>query len=322
VSVDASVLIVSYRCRDAVLACLDSIPAGASANEIEVIVLDNASGDGTVEAVAEHHPGVRLIAQDENTGFAAGVNRAAEEAQGEYLLLLNPDTVVHPGAIDALLAFARTNPRHGLVGGRTVNPDGTTHPGSCWGKPTLWSTFCFATMLSTLFKRSAVFDPESLGSWQRDSVREVDIVTGCLLLVPSEVWRELEGFDTRFFMYGEDVDLALRAAARGYRPAITPAAVVTHEIGVSSESRPDKFRMVLQGKVTVMDKHWTPVRRSAGRTLLVAGVGLRALVARATRRGAAATSGAGAVTWRTLWSDRRSWLAGFPARDERPPGKA
>lgn len=321
-SVDVSVLIVSYRCRDAVLACLDSVPAGASANELEVIVLDNASGDGTVEAVAARHPGVRLIAQDENTGFAAGVNRAAEAAQGEYLLLLNPDTVVHAGAIDALVSFARANPRHGLVGGRTVDPDGSTHPGSCWGKPTLWSTFCFATMLSTLFRRSAVFDPESLGRWQRDSVREVDIVTGCLLLVSADVWRELEGFDTRFFMYGEDVDLALRAAARGYRPAITPDAVVTHEIGVSSESRPDKFRLVLQGKVTVMEKHWSPLGRFAGRALLVAGVGVRALVARVTRRGAAATSGAGAVTWRTLWSNRRSWLAGFPGRAERPAGRA
>lgn len=321
-SVDVSVLIVSYRCRDEVLACLASIPGGASANQIEVIVVDNASGDGTVAAIAERHPDVRLIAQDENTGFAAGVNRAAEEAQGTYLLLLNPDTIVHPGAIDALVAFARANPRHGIVGGRTVNPDRTTHPGSCWGRPTLWSTFCFATMLSTVFKRSAVFDPESLGRWQRDTVREVDIVTGCLLLVPAALWRELGGFDTRFFMYGEDVDLALRAAARGYRPAITPDAVVTHEIGVSSESRPEKYRLVLQGKVTVMDKHWSPLRRRAGRALLVAGVGLRALVARAARPAAPVTSGAGAVTWRTLWSDRGSWLAGFPPRTDRRPGGA
>jgi GT2 family glycosyltransferase len=310
---DVSVLIVSYRCRDEVLACLDSIPGGTPDSTIEVIVVDNDSRDGTVEAIAEHHPNVTLIAKDTNVGFASGVNRAADEARGDYLLLLNPDTIVHDGAIDRLVAFARSHPEHGLVGGRTVNPDGTTHPGSCWGAPTLWSLFCFATMLSTIFKRSPVFDPESLGRWERDSVREVDIVTGCLLLAPTELWRELGGFDQRFFMYGEDVDLALRARRAGYRPAITPDAVVTHEIGVSSESRPEKFRLVLQGKVTVLDLHWSPLRRRVGRSLLVAGVGTRALAAMVTRRGAGNGSGAGAATWRSLWRERASWLAGFPA---------
>ena len=315
---DVSVLIVTYRCRDEALACLASIPQGATRAAVEVVVLDNASGDGTVEAIREQFPAVRLLALDENLGFAAGMNRAAAVATGRTLLLLNPDTIVHAGAIDALVDFADAHPEHGLYGGRTVNPDGTTHPGSCWGAPSLWSLFCFATMLSTAFKRSPLFDPESLGRWERDTVREVDIVTGCLLLAPTPVWNELGGFDTRFFMYGEDVDLALRARKRGYRPVITPDAVITHEIGASSESRPDKFRMVLQAKVTVIDKHWSGLRRRAGRGLLVAGVGTRALLATATRRGAAQTSGAGATTWRTLWSERASWLAGFPPSREAP----
>ena len=110
---------------------------------------------------------------------------------GRVLLLLNPDSVVHEGAVRELVEFARVNPGHGLYGGRTLWPDGTVCPGSCWGKPSLWSLFCFSTLLSTVFKGSRVFDPESLGGWQRDSVREVDIVTGCLLLAPREVWDEL-----------------------------------------------------------------------------------------------------------------------------------
>ena len=137
-------------------------------------------------------------------------------------------------------------------------------------------------MLSTAFKGSRLFDPEAIGGWKRDTVREVGIVTGCLLLAPRALWRELGGFDTRFFMYGEDADLGMRAWARGLRPAITPDAVITHEIGVSSASRPDKLVLLFRGKATLLRKHWSPGRRRAGIALLQLGVGVRALLARSS----------------------------------------
>ena len=117
-------------------------------------------------------------------------------------------------------------------------------------------------MLSTAFKGSRLFDPEAIGGWKRDTVREVGIVTGCLLLAPRALWRELGGFDTRFFMYGEDADLGMRAWAQGLRPAITPDAVITHEIGVSSASRPDKLVLLFRGKATLLRKHWSPLAAS------------------------------------------------------------
>ena len=294
---DLSVLIVTYRCRDAARACLASLERHAPALEHEVIVLDNDSGDGTAEMVRDEFPRMPLLALDENLGFAAGVNRAAEDARGEYLLLLNPDTEVHEGALDALVRFAREQPEHGLVGGRTLDPDGTVNPGSCWNQPSLWSLFCFASMLSTAFKGSRLFDPEAIGGWQRDSVREVGLVTGCLLLAPRALWEELGGFDTRFFMYGEDADLGLRAWKLGYRPAITPDAVITHEIGVSSSSRPDKLVLLFRGKVTLLRKHWSPRRRRLGLALLRAGVGLRALL--------------GSSAWREVWAQRAAWRDGY-----------
>jgi N-acetylglucosaminyl-diphospho-decaprenol L-rhamnosyltransferase len=303
---DVSILIVTYKCRDEARDCLASIYGQEHGVSFETLVLDNDSGDGTVEMVRSEFPQATLVPLDENIGFAAGMNRLAESARGEYVLLLNPDTIVHPHAIESLVAFARAEARHGLYGGRTVNPDGSPHPASCWGKPTLWSLTCFATMLSTAFKGSAVFDPESLGSWQRDTVREVDIVTGCLLLAPRTVWEELGGFDLRFFMYGEDADLALRAAALGYRPAITPDAVITHEIGVSSESRPDKMVLVYRSKAALIRKHWHAPKRQLGLALLWSGVGLRALVGRA------GSSRDGAATWRAVWGARRNWLKGYP----------
>ena len=312
-SPDVSILIVTYRCRDAARACLDSL-RGKGDGAYEIVVLDNASGDGTVEMVRSEFPDVRLITSDENLGFALGCNRAAAEARGEFLLLLNPDTVVHEGAVANLLAFARAHPEHGLYGGRTLDPDGSVNPGSCWGAPTLWSLFCFATLLSTAFKRTRLFDPESLGGWNRDTVREVDIVTGCLLLAPRALWEQLGGFDTRFFMYGEDADLSLRAAALGYRPAITPDAVVTHEIGVSSAAREDKLMLLFRGKTTLLRKHWRGLRLRLGLGLLAAGLGLRSLLSRGR--------GAQPSPWTQVWRSRSDWLAGYPETAPATPPSA
>lgn len=305
--VDVSVVIVTYRCRDVARACLASLYEATGDVSFEAVVVDNASGDGTAELVAEEFPEARLFALEENIGFGRAVNLAAEQARGEYLLLLNPDTVVHAGMVEELVGFARRLPAPAICGGRTLRPDGRLDPGSCWGAPTLWSLFCFATMLSTAFRGSRLFDPESLGGWKRDSVRDVDIVTGCLLLAPRTVWFELGGFDPRFFMYGEDADLALRAAKAGVRRVITPDAVVTHEVGVSSESRPDKVLLLLRGKATLLRKHWGPVRSRIGVALLASGVGLRTLEAVLPVRGRRGASG-----WPAAWRARRDWLRGYP----------
>jgi N-acetylglucosaminyl-diphospho-decaprenol L-rhamnosyltransferase len=267
--------------------------------------------------VAEEFPEARLFALEENLGFGRAVNLAAEQARGEYLLLLNPDTVVHAGMVEELVRFARGLPEPAICGGRTLRPDGRLDPGSCWGAPTLWSLFCFATMLSTAFKGSRFLDPESLGGWQRDSVRDVDIVTGCLLLAPRDLWLELGGFDERFFMYGEDADLALRAARAGVRRVITPDAVVTHEVGVSSETRPDKVLLLFRGKATLLRKHWGPLRSRVGLALLASGVGLRTLEAVLPGRGGSGRRGASA--WPAVWRARREWARGYPEPGAAPP---
>jgi hypothetical protein len=308
--VDLSVVIVTYRCCDEARECLEALYERVAGVSFEVVVLDNDSRDGTVEMVRSDHPQARLLALDENLGFAAGVNRAVAETKGDFLLLLNPDAVVHPGAVEHLVAFAREHPRHGLYGGRNLNPDGTVFLNSVRGLPSLWSLFCFATMLSTVFPGSRVFDPEALGGWQRDSVREVGTVIGSFLLVPRAVWDELGGFDSRFFVYGEDVDLSVRAASAGYRPVLVPDAVITHELGASTGSRPERMAMVYRGKTTLIRKHWAPGKREAGLALLWIAVGIRAFVATIGRRDA----GSGAGLWRGVWRLRRTWLPGYPER--------
>jgi GT2 family glycosyltransferase len=296
--VDVSILIVTYNCGEAVRACLESISEHTHGVTFEIVVVDNASTDGTAELIRSEFPGVRLTASETNTGFARGVNLAATAARSEYLLLLNPDTIVMANAIPNLLDFARRQPHNGVYGGRTLTPSGDVDPSSCWGQMSPWSLFCFATLLTTAFKRSRVFDPESLGRWERDSVREVGMVTGCLLLVSRSLWRELDGFDPRFFMYGEDADLSLRASKRGLRPVVTPDSVIVHEVGTSTKSRPDKLILVLQGKATLIRKHWPGPQRVFGLSMLWLGAAVRALL--------------GSAAWRHAWASRRLWLAGYP----------
>ena len=194
-------------------------PPGCS---YEVIVVENASGDGSAELVRDEFPSVRLIALEQNIGFAAGSNVGARAAEGEYVLMLNPDTELVGDTLGALLRYARAHPEAGLVGGRTLRPDGELDPGSCWGAQSLWSLVCFASGLSMVFRGSRLFNPESLAGWSRDSERYVDIVTGCLCLTPRAVWEQLDGFDEAFFMYGEDADLGPAPASAATSPRSRP----------------------------------------------------------------------------------------------------
>jgi N-acetylglucosaminyl-diphospho-decaprenol L-rhamnosyltransferase len=301
-TVDVSVLVVSYETRDLTLQCLESLLASTTALRLQVVVVDNASRDGTATAVTTQLPTVEVVALEQNIGFARAVNLAADRAEGRHLLLLNPDTIVPPGAIDALVAFAEAHPEHGIVGGRTLRADGSLDPSSCWGAPTPWSVLCFATGASTVFRGSRIFDPESLGRWPRDSERPVDVVTGCLLLLDRDLWRRLDGFDPRYFMYGEDVDLCLRAGRLGFRPAITPAATITHLVGASSATSGAKRQLVLTGKATLLRKHWGPVGGSLGVGLLLVGVALRAGVAAVRGR---------PDQWTHTWRRRRAWARGY-----------
>ena len=309
VSVDVAVVIVSYNTAHLIVDCLDSLFAETTETEMRVTVIDNGSSDQSV-AILTGYPTVQCMTSSENLGFGRAVNRAAESANAEFLVLLNPDTVVLDHAIDRLVEFARSNPGHGIYGGRAVHRDGSLERSSCWGLPTVWSLTCFALGLSTVFRNSALFDPESLGSWQRDSVKEVGMVTGCLLLVPMSLWRELNGFDDRYFMYGEDADLAYRVRGRGFRPIITPEACIVHDVGGASATKAEKLQLLYQGKATLLRAHFNGWRRRVVLTELAVGVGLRAALTGFSSRGTKRSMNA----WQQLWRTRRRWLSGYESK--------
>ncbi|MGV1005761.1 MAG: glycosyltransferase family 2 protein [Candidatus Nanopelagicales bacterium] len=304
------VALVTYNSSEWIGACLDHLLASQLGDlQLEILVVDNASGDGSADLVAERYAAeVTVVRSDANLGFAAGCNLAvATGAPSRWVLLLNPDALVAPDAIVNLVGFARVHPDYGLYGGRNLHPDGSVDPSNCWGLPTLWSAACFATGLSTALRGNRIFDPESLGAWQRDTVRVVPMLSGAFLLIAREVWAELGGFDETFWVYSEDADLAARARRVGRRPVVVPAAVVVHANGASSPNRASKMKLVMKGRITYAQKHLWGLRLAAMRGLLVAGVGLRAGLSTVLRR---------ETVWTEVWRSRGEWLAGYQPSEQ------
>ncbi len=305
---DVAIVIVSYNSADFIGACLDSVISARKSVRQQIIVVDNDSKDRTVEFIRGNFPEVELIVPGKNLGFAAGVNLGARHADAEFILLLNPDTVILDHAVDTMVEFARTNPGYKLYGGRTLRPDGGLEPSSCWGNPTLWSMAMFGFGLTTLAPKNRWLDPESLGDWQRDSVREVGVITGCFLMTPKSVWNELGGMDERYFMYGEDVDFSMRARKIGCRPVICPEAELVHEVGLCSETPVHKTMLLYRGKASLVRTHWRGPAKWLGLFFLAAGTGLRAMLCNLVK-GDRESDAAG--RWQTLWRERSTWLRGY-----------
>lgn len=290
---------VSYNTRELTLIALRTLIANAGDVAMDIVLWDNASSDGSADAVAAEFPQVKLVRSEENLGFAAANNAAAHDVETPWILLLNPDTETYDRAIEKLLQFASRNRQAGIVGGRTVFADGSLNIASCWNKMTVWSLLCRAIGLSRIFPKSLLFNPEAIGGWERDTERQVDIVVGCLLMVHRDVWRELGGFAEKYFMFGEEVDLCLRAAKMGYLPMITPDAEIVHHVGASYAANEERLVKVLKGRVTVIRDHWSRFGQPIGLGLLIAWAGARGILASSDS------------SWNAVWRRRSDWLAGY-----------
>lgn len=305
-----SIVIVSFNTREMTIECVRSVLDQTLNTPFEIIVLDNASSDRSADWIAtEFGDRVRLIRSVQNLGFAKANNLAAAEATGKYLLLLNPDTVVLDHAIDALVDFAEGHPQAGIWGGRSIFADGSLNPATCWSRTTLWSLTLQAIGFSSMFRRSSLFNPTAMGGWDRSTERQVDIVSGCLLLIRRTLWQRLEGFDPAFFMYGEDTDLCLRAHQMDARPRVTPDAKIIHHGGASETVRTDKLCRLLAAKSMTIDRHFKPKYRRLGKLLLAAWPLSRTLahmVLSPLRRDSRLSQS----VWREVWSRRKQWGKG------------
>lgn len=305
-----SILIVSFNTRDLTLACIRSVFAETRNDNVNVVVVDNGSDDGSAEAIEEEFPAVHLLRVGENLGFGRANNVAAAAAKTDLLLLLNPDTLVVDRGIDRLVEFALAHPGAGIWGGRTVFADGSLNPKCCWRFMTLWSILGRAVGLSGAFWWSDRLNPEAYGGWLRDHIREVDVVAGCFFLIRRDLWDELGGFDERFFMYGEETDLCCRAHQMGARPLFTPHATIIHYGGASERARASKIQKLFAGKATYINKHWWGPKKTLALRLLTLhaltrtmGYSLLAVFARRHRQSAR--------QWREVWRSRDKWTSGY-----------
>ncbi|MCC5787807.1 MAG: glycosyltransferase family 2 protein [Phycisphaerales bacterium] len=300
---ELSVLVISYNTRELTLDALRTL-IDQTRCDYEVIVWDNASSDGSADAIeAEFGGRVRLTRSEENLGFAGANNAAAEHASGRYLLLLNPDTEVLDGAVDKLLAFADSNPEAGIWGGRTVFADGRVNPSSCWTRMTVWSLVCQVSGLSKAFSGSRVFNPEAVSAWWSEGEREVDIVSGCFFLIKRDLWDRLGGFDPAFFMYGEEADLCLRAKKLGVRPMVTADAVIVHHGGASEKIESGKISRILNAKMQLVERHMSKAGRGVARALLLLWPMSRSLLSWSPFRRHRRRS----EVWIKVWRDRSYW---------------
>ncbi|HEX4722793.1 MAG TPA: glycosyltransferase family 2 protein [Pseudonocardiaceae bacterium] len=308
--VTVSIVMVSYNAAHELERTLAAITGPAAPHvSHEILVTDNGSTDGAAE-VAEKALGADAVKRlGRNTGFGYAINRTVERANGDFLLLLNPDARPEPGAIDALLAHLLAHPGDGIVGGRSLTPAGQLDPRSCFGRITPWSLTCWAVGLSVLGRHSRWLAPESLGRWQRDSVRNVDVISGGFLLAAAQTWERLAGFDETYRIYGEDQDLCLRATAIGFRPSITPNAVIVHAVGASSSDKTNRDVLVLTGRATVVRQHlghW----HGYGLFALRFGVAFRSFGEHVL--------GKSPGRWRKVWRRRSEWAGGWRADTPMP----
>jgi hypothetical protein len=263
---DLSVIILSFNTRELTLACVQSVFAAQDDLTLEVIVVDNASSDGTIEALRAAWPGARIIANDHNLGFARGNNAGLRAAHGRCLMLLNSDTLAQPGALGALVKFMDAHPDAGACGPMLLNEDGSLQP-SGRPLPSVWRLFVDMTKLYRLWQRD-VFEQRGRDYTQVGRVGEV---SGAALLIRREAYERVGGLDEKLFAYYEDVDLCKRIGDAGYVIYYVPDAKVIHLWKRSSRAAPEQtYRAGQTSARYYFRKHHGPLAQAAVQAMLLA----------------------------------------------------
>ncbi len=313
--VDVSVIVVSWNTCELLRQCLQSIvdepgvrivaagaPAAVAAQPdtlaVEIVVVDNASDDGSAQMVLAEFPQAVLLANRHNAGFAAANNQAIAQARGQTLFLLNPDAYLLPGALTGLARFLTRHPEAAAAGPNVLNPDGSWQA-AAFRFATLWDLFCEAVFLSVLWPRSPVFARKELGGFDRDALREVDWVQGCALAVRRPVWDAVGPFDEGYWMYVEELDWCRRARRMGYRIFFTPDAQVVHYGKRSvARARSSVLPLGFRSHFRYYRKFDGRAKELAVRLIALLQMGLRALISAGM---ILATRGEARARWRENW---------------------
>lgn len=269
---DLAIIIVNYNSTDYLAKCIKSLHDSIDHIPFRVVVIDNASRDQDFSHFSRYSS-VKFILNQENVGFARACNQGIQQLDAKYFLLLNPDCVVHEGAIDHCLNFINDQTSIGILGCRVNNPDGSLQLACRRRIPRPAAAFYRFTGLSTLFPRSRRFGAYNLSYMEDDNPHEVEAVSGSFLLMRREVIETVGLMDEDFFLYGEDLDLCYRAHLGGWKIFYLPSAQVTHYKRVSSSRNAARANFHFYNAMKIFyDKHFAPEATFLERWLVRAGI--------------------------------------------------
>ena len=224
-----SVIIVNYKVKHYLEQCLRSVAEASRGIAVEVIVVDNASGDGSVEYLRERFPDVTIIASEENLGFARANNLAIRNSHGQYVLLLNPDTIVAEDTFRDFIGFMDSTPDAGGCGAYMLHTDGSFAPESRRGLPTPFVAFCKMSGLASLFPKSRTFGRYYMRYLNENEVNRIEIMSGAFMFLRRDALDKAGLLDEDFFMYGEDIDLSYRILKAGYNNYFLPSRILHYK---------------------------------------------------------------------------------------------
>jgi N-acetylglucosaminyl-diphospho-decaprenol L-rhamnosyltransferase len=271
-----TVIIVNWNTADLARRCIESVAATTSV-PWEIVVVDNASSDDSVTVIRTSFPWVRLVQNSSNLGFARANNQVLRAAGAEFVLLLNPDTVVHNHAIDGMVGFLRERPRAAAVGCMLLNEDGSLQP-SCRSFPSPLKHLAEVLRLPRLCRHVPILSRQYVLAWKHDEVRAVDWVSGAALMMRQEAIRDVGVLDEDYFMYGEELDWCFRARRRGWLIYYMPDARVTHLGGRSTAlAAPAMFIHSYRSTLRFYRKFYSPAAVASLRLVIALRMAARAV---------------------------------------------
>lgn len=276
---DLSIIIVSYNTKELLKGTIESILNTAKNIEYEIIVVDNASSDGSYDMVRECFPYVVLIKNYKNEGFACANNRGVKLANGKYILLLNSDTVVFDDCIESCIEYMKNNSYIGALGCKVNLRDGSLDHACRRGFPTPEASLYYILKLDKFFPCNKKFGKYTLNYLPQDEINEVDSLTGAFMMIRCEVVNKVGALDEDFFMYGEDIDWCYRIKEAGWKVVYYPKASIVHYKGASSKKK--RFKIIYEfhrAMYLFYNKHYLKKYNIFITTLVYIGIGFKFLV--------------------------------------------
>ncbi len=266
---DISVVIVNYRVKEFIRLLIKSVEHASEGLSVEIIIIDNNSGDESVAYLKTYFPEIQIIENKVNKGFAAANNQGIKLSRGKYIYIVNPDVIIQKNTLSVFKTFLDRNQDYGMVGGKIINPDGSFARECRRSDPDLATAFYRVSNLDSKFPKNKKYGKRYLGWLDENKSADVPVISGASVFCRAEVLSEIKGFDEEFFMYGEDDDLCLRMRKKGYQIGYTPKTTVLHFKGESQKINTFKeLKKIQQGLYTYFEKHNKQNYSSAFRFLI------------------------------------------------------